>query len=140
MAKGKEITLSEFMNWLSGIEEFKDKSWSPDAGEWKRIRAKMKTITEPDPVTVPVHQNPAQQFAPPGYQSSQQAPQSNLGLPPGLAPPPDVPSSIPASAIGLPPPAGANKPVGLQKKTGDNGEVVMKTPDIDGEYRESTFS
>jgi len=47
MAKRKQKqTLKEFQAWLQGVEELQPEGWSPDADQWKLIRAKIDGIKE----------------------------------------------------------------------------------------------
>jgi hypothetical protein len=40
----KSISIKEFQMWLDGVEEMQEADWTPDARQWKRIRAKIDTI------------------------------------------------------------------------------------------------
>jgi hypothetical protein len=40
----KIVQLSEFRAWLEGVEELQDKSWHPDAKQWKLIRRKIDSV------------------------------------------------------------------------------------------------
>ena len=42
----KRQTLGEFKAWLSGVEEMQSEGWSPDLGQWKKIREKIDNIVE----------------------------------------------------------------------------------------------
>lgn len=129
----KTITLAEFTAWLEGVEEMQSADWTPDAAQWKLIKTKLKAIV-PDEVQVhsapPVHQAQPQG----GYQQPQyQTP----GLPPGMMPPPEIPSSIPNGQVVADNSAG---PPSMQPSLNASGEKVLKTPDVDGEYTNSQFS
>lgn len=131
----KTVTLTEFNAWLEGVEELQEKEWVPTASQWKLIRTKIRSIVADEPVVqqvvqqAPAYQQPQQQ----AYQQPQQA--SNM--PAGIPPMPLPPSSIPMGEVEI----GENaRTMGMQVKTGQNGEKVLKTPDIDGEYSNSQFS
>ncbi len=125
----KTITLSEFHAWLDGVEELQAKSWVPDASQWRLIRNKIKLIVpDTQPAQAPTHQ-PSRGYSQPPAQAQ--------GLPPGIAPMPDIPSSIPSDAVlgGTVP----NDPTVAGQQTGPDGRLI--TPDIDttdGNYN-STF-
>lgn len=127
MAAKKEITLAEFRAWLEGVEELQTKSWSPDAKQWKLIRAKIKTIT----VEQPMIDNQRQHQHQPVGQLNNSRPSS---LPPGIPAPPMLPGSVPHGDITVTPEA-KKATVGMEVKTTTNGEKVLKTADVDGEYQ-----
>jgi hypothetical protein len=57
------ISLRDFKQWLTGVEEMQDDDWSPSVQQWQRIREKIDSIEE---------QAQAPQFVPranpsPGY-------------------------------------------------------------------------
>jgi hypothetical protein len=129
----KTVTLAEFTAWLEGVEELQEKDWVPTAPQWKLIRTKIKSIVSDDPVIQQVVQH-VPTFNQP--QNTNQPSQQPSNLPAGIPPMPLPPSSIPMGSVEL----GDNaKNMGMQVKTGQNGEKVLKTPDIDGEYSTSTF-
>jgi hypothetical protein len=44
--KGKKRTLSEFKNWLEGIEEMQDTDWYPTKEQWNKIKLNLMAIIE----------------------------------------------------------------------------------------------
>lgn len=44
MAKKKKLTHSDFMFWLQGLEDALGEDWTPNADQWKRIRAKLENV------------------------------------------------------------------------------------------------
>lgn len=47
--KSKEpttITIAEFKQWLSGVEDMQPDGWVPNAEQWKKIRAKIASVAE----------------------------------------------------------------------------------------------
>ena len=132
----KTVTLTEFNAWLEGVEELQEKDWVPTASQWKLIRTKIKSIVAEEPVVqqvvqqAPTFNQPHQQTVHPPVQAQPSS------LPAGIPPMPLPPSSIPMGEVEI----GENaRNMGMQVKTGQNGEKVMKTPDIEGEYSNSTF-
>ncbi len=89
MAGKKKVTLAEFHAWLEGVEEMHDEAWHPDPNQWKVIRNKIKTITEPAP------ENSKPAVVTTGQQLS-------LHPPGGFIPAPEAPSSIPPGPIEKP--------------------------------------
>ena len=121
MSDEKKISMKEFRMWLQGVEEMQADDWVPDARQWQRIREKIDSVDDGQPVvqtpavSAPVQQQPAQTFAPP-------LPAVPAG--PSMMPPPSRMAQGPASG----PFAKGNTPV--------------RTPDIDsssGKY-ESSFA
>ncbi len=57
-----EVTVGEFKQWLSGVEDMQPSDWTPDASQWKKIREKIKLLTESEvvEVQVPAPQPPQQ--------------------------------------------------------------------------------
>ena len=53
--KNKKITLRDFNNWLSGLEEIQPDEWAPNKDQWELIRNKIKCIIEEPPVLTPQH-------------------------------------------------------------------------------------
>lgn len=47
-----EVTVSEFKQWLSGVEDMQPSDWTPDASQWKKIREKIKLLTDAEVVEV----------------------------------------------------------------------------------------
>lgn len=50
--KHDPISLRDFKQWLSGVEDMQGDGWIPDAYQWKKIREKLETIEEVDYVDV----------------------------------------------------------------------------------------
>lgn len=65
--KGQEanITVAEFKQWLSGVEDMQEDGWVPDAGQWAKIRAKVDLISDEDEPIATMQSQP--QHAPPQY-------------------------------------------------------------------------
>lgn len=42
------ISISEFKQWLSGVEDMQEPGWVPDAAQWSKIRAKVELLAEDD--------------------------------------------------------------------------------------------
>jgi hypothetical protein len=53
MAEDRQITVSEFLMWIEGIEEMSEDDWSPNPSQWKKIRQKINTM-----VNVPYNPQP----------------------------------------------------------------------------------
>ena len=132
MAKTKKISLTEFNQWLEGIEEFKDRGWTPTADEWKRIRSKIKTIEEVAPAPQQPPAYPQMQ-----HHQPQRTPGGFAPPPSGIPLPPEIPSTIPESALNAQPTQAAQ--VGMPKVSDGKGGVRLKTPDSSS-TDESPFS
>lgn len=40
------LTIDQFKAWLEGVEDMQGKDWVPDKEQWKKIRTKIKQLTE----------------------------------------------------------------------------------------------
>lgn len=133
MSDENTITIKEFRMWLQGVEEMQDAAWVPNPTQWRRIREKIDTIVDAEPV---------QQQAP-----IQQAPQQvNYGYP---VPPTGIPlgNDIPVQAgpSGLAatprlPPMPTSPPPGGLFATPEAPTIPVRTPNIDttnGNYQSS---
>lgn len=56
-SKDQTITVSEFKQWLSGVEDMQPAGWVPNEEQWKKIRAKIACLSEE------LYEEPAQQVA-----------------------------------------------------------------------------
>lgn len=73
--RNKEIdtlTIAEFKQWLSGVEDMQPDNWTPDATQWAKIRSKIDCLVEPEDqpiVNIPqVQHQPAPYYQPTPYQ------------------------------------------------------------------------
>ena len=72
-SKDQTITVSEFKQWLSGVEDMQPTGWVPNEEQWKKIRAKIASLSEdvfeeivqPAPAPQPVYHQPVPAYAPP---------------------------------------------------------------------------
>lgn len=73
MTDTKQISFTEFLMWLQGVEDMQEEGWVPNPTQWKRIRAKLNTVDDTSPVQElqpypQQYQYPPQQYVPqPGY-------------------------------------------------------------------------
>lgn len=95
-----EISISEFKQWLSGVEDMQPTGWVPDEAQWKKIRAKIDALSEalyedaiasqpvhpapqpyPQPVIRPYQPDPSYTALPytPGMQTGAPRTQMSLG-------------------------------------------------------------
>lgn len=81
-AKDQNITVAEFKQWLSGVEDMQQAGWIPSEEQWKKIRAKILALSDEvfEEQSAPVQ--PAYQYQPqqPVYQQPpvyQPAPQQH---------------------------------------------------------------
>jgi hypothetical protein len=44
MAADKQLTVSEFLMWLEGVEEMQGDDWFPNDQQWQKIRQKINNI------------------------------------------------------------------------------------------------
>lgn len=128
MSDENTITIKEFRMWLQGVEEMQDAAWVPNPTQWRRIREKIDTIVDDEPV-----QQPAPQQVNYGYP----VPPTGISLgndipvqagPSGLAATPRLPP-MPTS----PPPGGLFA-------TPETPTIPVRTPNIDttnGNYQSS---
>lgn len=74
------ITISEFKQWLSGVEDMQPDDWVPDSGQWAKIRAKIECLADdewvaPSAAAAPMPANPyapvpfVPQYSQPNYSS-----------------------------------------------------------------------
>lgn len=47
-AQEASISISEFKQWLAGVEDMQEDGWVPDAVQWAKIRAKVELLAEED--------------------------------------------------------------------------------------------
>lgn len=78
-AAQETISISEFKQWLSGVEDMQEADWVPDAAQWAKIRAKVELLSEDE-------LEPAVQYAP-GLREPVYA-VANPGAPIPYVPPP----------------------------------------------------
>lgn len=45
-AKDQTITVSEFKQWLSGVEDMQQAGWVPNDEQWKKIRSKIAALSD----------------------------------------------------------------------------------------------
>jgi hypothetical protein len=136
MSEDKQITISEFLMWLEGVEEMQEDDWSPDKRQWSRIRAKLNCITTPAPQQV-VQQNVVQYRTAAQQPTQQTIPQVGDVVQMDLVPRHEGPVTL--SAPGLmnvqPERLGSHAMFGS-----DTPGILAKTPDIDtsgGDYKSS---
>lgn len=74
------ISISEFKQWLSGVEDMQPDDWVPDSIQWAKIRAKIESLADeewvaPTPAAAPMPANPyapvpfVPAYNPPNYSS-----------------------------------------------------------------------
>lgn len=140
MDKDKEkdiVTIRDFKSMIVGMDMIMGDDWTPDAKQWKRIRAKIDALIETADHSRPagVLSSPASPTAsPPTHTHSTSTDALLKGFP-------EVPSSIPGDVpVGEPGPAGpsalAPPPVMPSPAMPSNAPVAdgrekVKTPDID---------
>lgn len=54
----ESMTVPEFRQWLSGVEDMQPDGWVPNAEQWKKIRAKIASLSEDSIVEETVYQQP----------------------------------------------------------------------------------
>lgn len=93
----QSITISEFKQWLAGVEDMQEAGWVPDATQWAKIRAKVELLAETDvepmveQYAYPPAYSPSPYYTPPttvaqdysslasqGHQYAPRAPSSSL--------------------------------------------------------------
>lgn len=79
------MKISEFKAWLEGAEELQPEDWVPSESQWKRIRAKIDEIDEPEPAVEYRTQQPA-----PPQQPVMDSPPPVVNNNPPPGPPPGV--------------------------------------------------
>lgn len=89
MAGKKKMTLIQFQAWLEGVEEMHPEDWCPTADQWKLIRNKIKTIVELKVDTSVLGSSGTGNTLPANFPS----------FAPGIAPAPEIPSSIPSGPV-----------------------------------------
>ena len=136
-AAPKQISITEFQMWLEGVEEMQDDDWTPDARQWKRIRAKIDAIdtASPKPTTnAPVYRGGSsggdfppgmEHVFPPMNTAPPSAAQSTgvMPAPSSLPPAPTIPQPMNrpvTTSSGLPVTLASGQP-----------NIPVKTPDID---------
>jgi len=144
--RAKKQTLSEFRAWLAGVEELQPENWAPDATQWKLIREKIESITEPktNADTEMLHkliekmsddtQGRAQvaNNAPYAHPQHQQVNPMAAGIPP----PPPPTGGVPAGPVDIAPAARPYNPPAA--KAVDLSEVAKPNIDSsDGNYNSS---
>lgn len=106
--KGKAtetINVSEFRQWLSGVEDMQPDGWSPTAEQWKKIRAKIDALSEEASVEEPV----APAFVPQFQQDIHYAtPRGYAPVEPVQPPPQRIPQSSLGDEIFIPKPSAAD--------------------------------
>lgn len=45
-AQEANISISEFKQWLAGVEDMQEDGWVPDAVQWAKIRAKVELLAD----------------------------------------------------------------------------------------------
>lgn len=67
------ISISEFKQWLSGVEDMQENGWVPDAAQWAKIRSKIDLIVEDEVVEAatvmpqgPIYRDPVMHMPVPG--------------------------------------------------------------------------
>ena len=60
------INISEFKQWLAGVEDMQEDGWVPDAVQWAKIRAKVELLAETDGQIEQIGQSTGY-IAPPGF-------------------------------------------------------------------------
>ena len=113
----EEITLRDFRQWLSGVEDMQGTDWIPDSKQWNIIRDKINTITDDvagneQDVVIPSGPVPRPPFIPPNG-----APNS-FDLTPQLQP-----SGVP--------PAPLSQKANSTMASSDQPGIPTTTPDID---------
>lgn len=56
-AQEVSISISEFKQWLAGVEDMQEDGWVPDAVQWAKIRAKVELLADEE-VQLEQYQNP----------------------------------------------------------------------------------
>lgn len=132
MSDENTITIKEFRMWLQGVEEMQDAAWVPNPTQWRRIREKIDTIVDAEPVAPAVHQ-PTPQPVSYGY------PVPPTGIPLGN----DIPVQAGPSGLAATPrlpPMPASPPPGGLFATPEAPTMPVRTPNIDttnGNYQSS---
>lgn len=132
MSDKNTITIKEFRMWLQGVEEMQDAAWVPNPMQWRRIREKIDTIVDAEPVAPAGHQ-PTPQPVSYGY------PVPPTGIPLGN----DIPVQAGPSGLAVTPrlpPMPASPPPGGLFATPEAPTIPVRTPNIDttnGNYQSS---
>jgi hypothetical protein len=103
--KQKPVTIAEFRAWLEGIEELGGRDWTPNASQWKKIKAKIALLIESTPSTRPPNGPLVFRPEPATFDSSLQAPRQAVAppmlqgsvdmAPPPIAIDPKIPTKTP---------------------------------------------
>ena len=117
----KVVTIRDFKVLIEGMDMVLGDDWVPTDDQWKRIRAKIDAMikTEDRAADRPVPLMPGA-----GNVDSRRIVADDR-LPGNF---PEVPSTVPAGAVALPPPSALTPPV---TPTNAPPEETVKTPDID---------
>lgn len=105
-----KITVNDFKNWIKGVIEMQDDDWVPDAKQWNKILTKIYEIDDSQPTSTRPPQGPV-------YRGEPQFAQT---LPLSTTPMSTAPMTTRTELTG---------PI----STG-NGQMPIKTPNIDGNY------
>lgn len=84
-----QLSVSDFKQWLAGVEDMQPSGWSPDVDQWKKIRAKIDLLNdEPEVVESPQQVQQQPHWQQPHWQQP--------GIPPGSVyrSPPNGESSV----------------------------------------------
>ena len=121
MSEDKQITISEFLMWLQGVEEMQeDDDWIPSLKQWKRIREKIDCIITTQPVQQP-------QVV---YRDTQFAQPQHIVQPAAIEPRRDIPLQMAPSGLDYVQPTGGFVSSGLFGNP-DNPNMTARTPNID---------
>ena len=58
-AQEASISISEFKQWLAGVEDMQEDGWVPDAVQWAKIRAKVELLADEEIQVEQYAQTPA---------------------------------------------------------------------------------
>lgn len=124
-----KISVREFRAWLSGVEEMQPDGWSPDAGQWKKIREKINTLADSvvhETTVQNITNNTASKHtnSVPQQQTAQNSPPPSgpvVRRVPALS---ELDPQIPTQISSLPVSAPTRAPV-------PGAQPAVKTPDID---------
>ena len=109
--RNKKISFTEFMAWISGVEDMQPSDWHPNEVQWNTIREKLDLV-KPDEIEVIIEEE--QRIQPSMHSSFIPAPTSQV---PGT---PHRPTGVPTL------------PSAMQASGASSGELsATKTPNID---------
>ncbi len=114
----KKQTLGEFKAWLSGVEEMQPEGWSPDLGQWKKIRSKIDNIAD----------------SPKSFNSDGAGPSEENEQPARIIRP-SGPSMLTPATLAIP-----QAPPPTFMNTSDTEGVRLKTPNVDTSSKAYTSS